>query len=168
MACDTSVTIFARGVKYQFCSVFNLSHHSCDKCHVKCPQDTRARDRKKEEVLRKFGHLQVMTDCEWLRIKAKLPRLTSKYSPFFYSNKISEHDLKAKIKTGEFFGLVNCSITTPPEIKRKFAEANFPPIFKRSCPDLSDLSDSMRDFYTSYNTKPRPQLTVGYRSGLKI
>ena len=127
-----------------------------------CPQDTRERDRKKNEALTHHGVLTVIYECEWQRMKRNLPKFTSGYSPFFYSDRIHQSDILAAIAAGTFFGMANINIITGPNAKQKFLDANFPPLFKRDCPDLNELSDSMREFYSSYGTKPKKQLTVGF------
>ena len=101
-------------------------------------------------------------ECVWRRKRQKIKMENSGYSAFYYQNRVHESEIMDEIQSGRFFGIACVSINTPSEAREKFARANFPPLFKRSCPQMSDLSQSMKDFYQAYGTKPRSQLTVGY------
>ena len=137
-------------------------YHSCDKCMAPTLSDTRARDSKKFKALQEIGIVIVMWGCEWQRLRRRLRTRISPFSAFFYERKISSVSILAAIQNETFFGIANCDIYAPDNVKEKYREINFPPLFKRAEHLIEDLEPEMAAFYEAYGTKPSPQLTVGF------
>ena len=138
------------GVKaYQFhgCVI-----HGCDKnCELtrgkthnplnKKPfEEVRAKTQEITEYLEKeVGvEVEVMWECEWKKLKAENNNIKlflqksnlTQTSVFGYKKYLSEDEILDKVKTGRFFGLVQCSLHTPDHLKDKFSD--LPAIFKNT------------------------------------
>lgn len=50
-------------------------------------------------------------------------------------------------------------MSAPENVRNKYAQINFPPVFKKHMPRKEDLSEKMQEFF---DKDPTNQLTVGY------
>ena len=79
-----------------------------------------------------------------------------KLSYCYYFSYWSRNDL--------FFGAIAVDISASAEARQNYDEMAFPILFKRSGPELEDLSARMKEFFISYGQKPKPQVTAGYKA----
>ena len=70
-------------------------------------------------------------------------------SVFGYKKDLSQHEILDKVKTGRFFGLVQCSLHTPDHLKEKFSD--LPPIFKNTEISIDDIGPHMREYCQQNN-----------------
>lgn len=130
---------------------------------------------RKENYLRELGYeVETIWECEWEervradgRIKAFLCALFATLFP----NSLREGDSLEccvdKIRSGRFYGLVECDIRVPPELEEKFSE--MAPIFKNVEVGREHLSEHMRSFAEGTSFLVRPQrMLVGSLYGERI
>ena len=96
-------------------------------------------------------------ECEWVALKLEKGMKKndfSKYAKFPKKNSlpvknITENDVIKAVKDGSLFGLVECSIRVPDDMKDSFKE--FPPLFKHANISINDIGPFMRYFAENNN-----------------
>ena len=73
---------------------------------------------------------------------------------------MNKHSLIDKIKRGELFGVVDCSLEDPEEMYPYFED--FPPIFKNCEVGRNDIGDHMKEFAERNKLLPRPRKMLIY------
>ena len=132
-------------------------------------EETRAKTQEITDYLRsKEVGVKVVEkwECEWEADKIRNPKITqfiqkrglNKKSAFQGKSHISEELIINKIKSGELFGLVQCDIQTPPELKERFSE--LPPIFKNINISREDIGPHMREYCELHKKLTQPQRTL--------
>ena len=122
-----------------------IRYHTCDLCNVVSINDTTARDKEKQEALSAFGTVIIVRECKWRKSGHVAKR--SPYSPFYYDSKIDEKKLLYYLRTGEFFGFLNVTMTAPAKTRSKFDKVNFPPLFLKHQPKKTELGERMQIFF---------------------
>ena len=98
-----------------------------------------------------------MWECQWKKLKSEnkdiklflqKSNLTQR-SVFGYKKDLSQQEILDKVKTGRFFGLVQCSLHTPDHLKEKFSD--LPPIFKNTEISIDDIGPHMREYCLENN-----------------
>lgn len=104
-----------------------------------------------EQYLRDLGHtVRVLWECEWekmIKTTPKLQEFVEAFNRSLYPRNSIPLELEDCIKMitdGSFFGLVECDISVPDELKDKFSE--MAPIFKNIEVGREHLSEHMKDF----------------------
>ena len=119
-------------------------YHSCN-CEISLTSKLGKKDdRKKEEDLSSIGTLIKIKECEWLEFcRIKKP----KYSiPLFFGRKnIKESEFFEAIANGEFYGLIQCNISSPDHVISHFSKLNHPPIFNHVQIEKEMLSTKMTE-----------------------
>ena len=102
----------------------------------------------------------VKKECEWRKERdERFTNPTSKFSPFYYDENITQEKIVEAVRDDEFFGFLNVTMTASENVRKKYDSVNFPPLFKKFQPKKSDLSKNMQSFFPA---PPQNQLTVGY------
>ena len=70
-----------------------------------------------------------VTECEWKKNTKPYKNYTSKFLD--RSSDIEEKEIIQAILNDEFFGIIECDITSPDSVVNHFSKLNFPPIFKK-------------------------------------
>ena len=86
-------------------------------------------DKKVEAVCKKYGKYIKITECCWRKNTTPYKNYTSKF--LARSSDITEEEIMDAIMNDEFFGLVQCDISSPESVIRHFSQLNFPPIFRK-------------------------------------
>ena len=117
--------------------------HHCPDCE-KGDESRKAPDEEKRQILKSKGVLTSITSCAWLKEKRGVT--FKNYTSAFFNHKgfITEGDLLTKIKSGDLFGIVECSVRSSEDVVKRFKSINHPPIFRHVQVTKSMLSDTMK------------------------
>ena len=127
---------------------------------------TRERDSDRREYLLGLGYTVVeIWECQWKKWRREningVKEFVNKKYPFQQS--LSKNALIEKIKRGDLFGVVDCSLEVPEELYPYFE--NFPPIFKNCEVGRDDIGDHMKEFAERHKllSKPRKMLISSFK-----
>ena len=114
-------------------------YHSCT-CETSMKSKFSKRDdTQKHADLNKIGNLIVIKECEWFSfLKEQKPVFD--LPNFFGRKNITEEEFFEAIKSGKFYGLIQCDIFSPPEVVKYFSRLNHPPIFNHVAVEKEMLS----------------------------
>ena len=76
--------------------------------------------------------------------KIWLPRFSFRHFCFLNEEKVTEEKIIAKIRDGQFYGLIRADVTTPPEVIAELEHLNFPFIFRKCEATEEMLSPNMQ------------------------
>ena len=146
---------------YQFHGCY---FHGCPKCHTD-PEEINAvngktmavllADTKKHTAyLRRHVNVIEMWECAWKRERDPPPR--QKW-------KMTQQPIIAAVVDGTLFGMIECDIRVPFELKDHFAEMQ--PIFKNTTVTRDDIGPFMRQYAVDHDimSTPRRMLVGSYR-----
>ena len=159
---------------YQFHGCF---WHGCPKCHTD-PEETNPKNnktmatlladtKKHTTYLRRHVKVVEMWECEWKEIR-KEPDVKSFLAPARRQKwNMTQNEILAAVIDGTLFGMIECDIHVPPELRPYFSEMQ--PIFKNANVSRDDIGPYMRQYAEEHNilTKPRRML-VGSFHGIKL
>ena len=118
----------------------------------------RERDNDRREYLKGLGlNVEEIWECQWKKCRTDN---TNGVKDFLKSNypfqpSMNKNSLIEKIKRGELFGVVDCSLEVPEEMYPYFED--FPPIFKNCEVGRDDIGDHMKEFAERNKLLPRPR-----------
>ena len=150
---------------YQFHGCF---WHGCPKCHAD-PEETNRKNGKTMEVLladtkkhtaylRRHVKVIEMWECEWKRERDPPPR--QKWT-------MTQQQIIAADVDGTLFGMIECDIRVPSELRAHFAEMQ--PIFKNATVTRDDIGPFMREYAEENDIMSTPhRMLVGSYHGKKI
>ena len=150
---------------YQFHGCF---WHGCPKCHAD-PEETNPKNGKTMAVLladtkkhtayiRRHVKVIEMWECEWKRERDPPPR--QKWT-------MTQQQIIAAVVDGTLFGMIECDIRVPSELRAHFAEMQ--PIFKNATVTRDDIGPFMREYAEENDTMSTPRrMLVGSYHGKKI
>ena len=146
---------------YQFHGCF---WHGCPKCHTD-PKETNPKNNKTmaellantkahTAYLRRHVKVVEMWKCGWKRERDPPPR--QKWN-------MTQNEILAAVIDGTLFGMIECDIHVPPELRPYFSEMQ--PIFKNANVSRDDIGPYMRQYAEEHDilTKPRRMLVGSYR-----
>ena len=146
---------------YQFHGCY---FHGCPKCHAD-PEEINAGNDKTMAVLladtkkhtaylRRHVNVIEMWECAWKRERDPPPR--QKW-------KMTQQQIIAAVVDGTLFGMIECDIRVPFELKDHFAEMQ--PIFKNTTVTRDDIGPFMRQYAVDHDimSTPRRMLVGSYR-----
>ena len=150
---------------YQFHGCF---WHGCPKCHAD-PEETNPKNvktmavlltdtKKHTAYLRRHVKVIEMWECEWKRQRDPPPRqkLT-----------MTQQQIIAAVVDGTLFGMIECDIRVPSELRAHFAEMQ--PIFKNATVTRDDIGPFMRAYAEENDIMSTPRrMLVGSYHGKKI
>ena len=149
---------------YQFHGCY---FHGCPKCHQ--PEETNklngktmvtllANTKKHTAYLRRHVKVVEMWECTWKRERDPPPR--QKW-------KMTSHSIIAAVIDGTLFGMVECDVRVPDNLREYFAEMQ--PIFKNTTVTRDDIGSFMQQYAEEHDimSTPRRMLVGSYR-GEKI
>ena len=150
---------------YQFHGCF---WHGCPKCHTD-PEETNPKNNKTmaellantkahTAYLRRHVKVVEMWECGWKRERDPPPR--QKWN-------MTQNEILAAVIDGTLFGMIECDIHVPPELRPYFSEMQ--PIFKNANVSRDDIGPYMRQYAEEHDimSTPRRMLVGSYR-GEKI
>ena len=150
---------------YQFHGCF---WHGCPKCHTD-PEETNpknnktmatllANTKKHTTYLRRHVKVVEMWECAWKRERD--PPRRQKW-------KMTQQQIITAVVDGTLFGMVECDVRVPSELRAHFAEMQ--PIFKNTTVTRDDIGPFMRQYAEEHDimSTPRRMLVGSYR-GEKI
>ena len=145
---------------YQFHGCF---WHGCPKCHAD-PEETNPKNGKTMAVLladtkkhtaylRRHVKVIEMWECEWKRERDPPPR--QKWT-------MTQQQIIAAVVDGTLFGMIECDIRVPSELRAHFAEMQ--PIFKNATVTRDDIGPFMREYAEENDimSTPRRMLVGSY------
>ena len=114
--------------------------------------------KKNTAYLRRHVHVVEMWECEWKRERDPPPR--QKW-------KMTSHSIIAAVIDGTLFGMVECDVRVPDNLREYFAEMQ--PIFKNTTVTRDDIGSFMQQYAEEHDimSTPRRMLVGSYR-GEKI
>ena len=118
------------------------AYHNCNCSISKRSKFTKFDDSIRNRDLSKIGELIVMKSCLWNRHDVEYK---SSISTFFNSTYISETDILNAVASGDFYGLIQVDITSPPDAIKHFMKLNHPPIFKHVEIDEDMVNEKFRE-----------------------
>ena len=159
---------------YQFHGCF---WHGCPKCHTD-PEETNPKNnktmatlladtKKHTTYLRRHVKVVEMWECEWKEIR-KEPDVKSFLAPARRQKlNMTQNEILAAVIDGTLFGMIECDIHVPPELRPYFSEMQ--PIFKNANVSRDDIGPFMRQYAEENDimSTPRRMLIGSYR-GEKI
>ena len=159
---------------YQFHGCF---WHGCPKCHT-VPEETNPKNnktmatlladtKKHTTYLRRHVKVVEMWECEWKEIR-KEPDVKSFLAPARRQKwNMTQNEILAAVIDGTLFGMIECDIHVPPELRPYFSEMQ--PIFKNANVSRDDIGPYMRQYAQENDimSTPRRMLIGSYR-GEKI
>ena len=158
---------------YQFHGCF---WHGCPKCYDQNetnPKNNKtmatllADTKKHTTYLRRHVKVVEMWECDW-KEKRKEPDVKSFLAPARRQNwKMTQQQIITAVVEGTLFGMVECDVRVPSELRAHFAEMQ--PIFKNATVTLDDIGPYMRQYAEENDimSTPRRMLIGSYR-GEKI
>ena len=150
---------------YQFHGCF---WHGCPKCHAD-PEETNPKNGKTMAVLladtkkhtaylRRHVKVIEMWECQWKRERDPPPR--RKWT-------MTQQQIIAAVVDGALFGMIECDIRVPSELRAHFAEMQ--PIFKNATVTRDDIGPFMREYAEENDIMSTPRrMLVGSYHGKKI
>ena len=150
---------------YQFHGCF---WHGCPKCHTD-PEETNtlngktmgtllADTKKHTTYLRRHVKVVEMWECQWKRESKALPR------PKW---KMTQQQIITAVVDGTLFGMVECDVRVPSELRAHFAEMQ--PIFKNANVSRDDIGPYMRQYAEENDIMSTPRrMLVGSFHGIKL
>ena len=150
---------------YQFHGCF---WHGCPKCHAD-PEETNPKNgktmamlltdtKKHTAYLRRHVKVIEMWECEWKRQRDPPPR--QKWT-------MTQQQIIAAVVDGTLFGMIECDIRVPSELRAHFAEMQ--PIFKNATVTRDDIGPFMRAYAEENDITSTPRrMLVGSYHGKKI
>ena len=136
---------------YQFHGCF---WHGCPKCHTD-PEETNPKNnktmatlladtKKHTTYLRRHVKVVEMWECEWKEIR-KEPDVKSFLAPARRQKwNMTQNEILAAVIDGTLFGMIECDIHVPPELRPYFSEMQ--PIFKNANVSRDDIGPYMRQY----------------------
>ena len=149
---------------YQFHGCY---FHGCTNCYE--PQETNAlngktmakllEDTKKNTAyLRRHVKVVEMWECGWKRERDPPPR--QKWN-------MTQNEILAAVIDGTLFGMIECDIHVPPELRPYFSEMQ--PIFKNANVSRDDIGPYMRQYAEEHDIMSTPRrMLVGSFHGIKL
>ena len=149
---------------YQFHGCY---FHGCSNCYG--PQDTNALNgktmarlleetKKNTAYLRRHVHVVEMWECQWKRESKALPR--PKWN-------MTQSEILADVVNGTLFGMVECDVHVPPDLRAHFAEMQ--PIYKNTMVTRDDIGPFMRQYAEENDIMSAPRrMLVGSFHGIKL
>ena len=154
---------------YQFHGCF---WHGCPKCYDQNETNSvngktmavLLEDTKKNTAyLRRHVKVVEMWECDWKELR-KEPDVKSFLAPARRQKwNMTQNEILAAVIDGMLFGMIECDIHVPPELRPYFSEMQ--PIFKNANVTRDDIGPYMRQYAEEHNilTKPRRMLVGSYR-----
>ena len=150
---------------YQFHGCF---WHGCPKCHTD-PEETNPKNNKtmaellantKAHTAYLRCHVKVveMWECGWKRERDPPPR--QKWN-------MTQNEILAAVIDGTLFGMIECDIHVPPELRPYFSEMQ--PVFKNVTVTRDDIGTFMRQYAEENDIMSAPRrMLVGSFHGIKL
>ena len=158
---------------YQFHGCY---FHGCTNCYE--PQETNALNGKTmakllEDTKKNTAYLQrhvkvvEMWECGW-KEKRKEPDVKSFLAPARRQKwKMTQQQIIAAVVDGTLFGMVECDVRVPSELRAHFAEMQ--PIFKNTTVTRDDIGPFMRQYAEEHDIMSTPRrMLVGSFHGIKL
>ena len=129
-----------------------------------------AKERRKETdensaYIRSLGYeLNIIWECQWMKQKEESAEIASHIANMHKlhpASKMSQKSVLNAIKSKKIFGLVECDIHCPDNLKPTFEE--FLPIFRNTDISLSDVGEHMANYAREMITKPRRALISSFK-----
>ena len=159
---------------YQFHGCF---WHGCPKCHTD-PEETNPKNnktmatlladtKKHTTYLRRHVKVVEMWECEWKQIR-KEPDVKSFLAPARRQKwNMTQNEILAAVIDGTLFGMIECDIHVPPELRPYFSEMQ--PIFKNANVSRDDIGPFMRQYAEEHDIMSTPRrMLVGSFHGIKL
>ena len=149
--------------------------HGCPSVPAdKCPRpDALKRTAEKERYLRRLGYKVVtIWECEWTDFVNANPDVKAFLAAFHHAHfpktrPIVLKEVVDRITSGKFFGLVECDISVPDELREKFSEMT--PVFKNVEVTRQQLGPRMTAFADGKHFLKRPsRMLIGSMFGEKV
>ena len=114
--------------------------------------------KKHSAYLRRHVNVIEMWECQWKRERDPPPR--QKWT-------MTQQQIIAAVVDGTLFGMIECDIRVPSELRAKFAEMQ--PIFKNATVTRDDIGPFMREYAEENDIMSTPRrMLVGSYHGKKI
>ena len=107
-------------------------------------------DTQRNKDLNSLGVLLRTFECDWLKLGIK-PKIN--ISNFFARKDICASEIMGAVANGSFYGIIQCDITSPPEVIDHFSKLNHPPIFAHKCIDEDMVGHCMKTLLKERSSK---------------
>ncbi len=154
---------------YQFQGCYWHGHEcrprdEVNKKNGKTMAQLREETKEKTEYVRQCGFKLVeMWECDWQKVKHQNPELkefiaTTQRNPTTHKRTMTQEEVLEAVKDETLFGLVQCDIETPDELKEYFREMT--PIFKNTTVSRDDVGEKMKAYAEEHELLSRPRKTL--------
>lgn len=103
-----------------------------------------------------------MKECDWLELRKRheIHSFLNQHvrKPLWWKRKMTQKQVLEAVKSGKIFGLVECDISTPENLKHKFRD--LPAIFKNTNISREDIGDFMRDYAEQHGIMKEPRRSL--------
>ena len=125
--------------------LFHQCPHNC-KTSLDSKVNKMRNDGKRDRVCQKHGVLHKITGCEWkqLRETVQYVNYTSVFGTPPKNTLVKEEQIWEAVKSGSFFGMIQCKIRSPQAVSDKWGTFNFPPIFTKIAVTEDMVSDETK------------------------
>ncbi len=144
--------------------------HGCEcqgdqvnKKNGKTMAELKTETKKNSDYIRQCGYnLVEMWECAWKQTKQDptiRQFLNEKFKkPLANKKNMTQGEILQAVVDGKLFGLVQCDIETPPELRAHFAEMT--PIFKNIEVSRDDIGETMKAYVEKHGLMTRPRKTL--------
>ena len=148
-----------------FLEYFGCYFHRCNFCSIKSKEDTTERDNLKLNLLQKHGFVIMIRECQWRRLEKQV-KFSIPFSKFFLQKNIQSEAILTAVYHDEWFGLLECDLTTPENVREKFRAINFGTIFERIRVSENMVNEEIRSALSSHGKKfpLPPQLSLVFEA----
>ena len=140
------------------------AYHNCSCAISKKSVFTKVDDRQRDHDLSNIGVLIKMKTCQWNSFQK--PKFKSSIATFFNNDEITENDILNSVASGEFYGLIQVDIASPPDVVNHFLKLNHPPIFQHIQVDQDMINENFKEILKTKKIKfpLEKQLTLGFNA----
>ena len=151
--------------KKYFLEYFGCYYHRCHLCSTISKEDTTERDILKLNLLQKQGFVIMIRGCQWRKLQKRVT-FSSPFSKFFLQKNIRSEAILSAVFHDEWFGLLECDLMTPENVREKFRKINFGTIFEKVRVTENMVNDEIRSSLSSHGRKfpLEPQLTLVFEA----
>ena len=168
--CAATQTVYQYHGCYWHAHDCQVNAHRTD---TKTLEDVRQETEKTSQYIRSLGYnLVEMWECQWqkmgttdVQIRTFLQERRTRKIDFVRN--MTEEKIVQQVKSGELFGVIECDISVPEQLKAHFQEMT--PIFKNTEISREDIGEFMTQYAEEHNQLNQPRRSlVGSYYGTKI
>ena len=149
--------------------------HACKQhkdCHKELLETRRERTIETRAYLKRLGYKVIeIRECDWYKQKKKCPQtkkfLSDNHKTPTFNKPMTKEQVIQNINDGSLFGMVECDIHVPDELREYFSEMT--PIFKNAEIAKDDIGETMKAYADTHKVLNQPRKSlIGSYFGKKL